>query len=84
MEVLQWFDENNFPLRKYIIDVQTEVVRVSYLGEPAEDSWTAADVFGLDESQVEAFRAAVTKELVIIQGPPGNLNFDFRIRRIWN
>ncbi|XP_054836957.1 NFX1-type zinc finger-containing protein 1 [Eublepharis macularius] len=37
--------------------------------DPAQ--WPAADVLGLDASQVEALQLALTKELAIIQGPPG-------------
>ncbi|OCT62801.1 NFX1-type zinc finger-containing protein 1 [Xenopus laevis] len=33
--------------------------------------WPSMDVFGFDESQMEAVQLALTKELAIIQGPPG-------------
>lgn len=36
-----------------------------------DKAWPAHDHFGLNQSQFEAFRAASTKQLVIIQGPPG-------------
>ncbi|XP_037041524.1 helicase required for RNAi-mediated heterochromatin assembly 1-like [Bradysia coprophila] len=34
-------------------------------------TWSSADVLGLDANQFEAFRAALTKRFVIIQGAPG-------------
>lgn len=37
-----------------------------------ENTWQHHYDFGLNESQYKAFRAALTKQLVIIQGHPGN------------
>lgn len=34
-------------------------------------TWPTADMIGLDANQYEAFKAALTKQFVIIQGPPG-------------
>lgn len=34
--------------------------------------WPGHQNFRLNESQFAAFRVALTKQLVIIQGPPGN------------
>lgn len=34
-------------------------------------AWPKMEVLGLDESQMKALRLALTKELAIIQGPPG-------------
>lgn len=36
-----------------------------------ENLWPNKIYFGLDESQFDALRAALTKQFVIIQGPPG-------------
>lgn len=36
-----------------------------------EASWPNRIYFGLDESQFDALKAALTKQFVIIQGPPG-------------
>lgn len=36
--------------------------------------WPSREQLQLDESQYEAFRAALTKQIVIIQGPPGAFN----------
>lgn len=33
--------------------------------------WPSRDDFSLDESQFSALKAALTKQFVIIQGPPG-------------
>lgn len=33
--------------------------------------WPSKEILGFDESQIEALRLALTKELAIIQGPPG-------------
>lgn len=42
-----------------------------------DESWLSAKTdFGFNESQFLAFRAALTKEFVIIQGPPGNLSYN--------
>lgn len=35
--------------------------------------WPPCTDFNLDESQFEAFQAALTKQMVIIQGPPGTI-----------
>lgn len=37
--------------------------------------WPTCTDFNLDESQFEAFQAALTKQMVIIQGPPGTYSF---------
>lgn len=36
-----------------------------------EEAWPRMEELGLDESQMKAFKLALTKELAIIQGPPG-------------
>ncbi len=36
-----------------------------------EDAWPRMEELGLDESQMRALQLALTKELAIIQGPPG-------------
>lgn len=35
------------------------------------ETWPHMEQLGLDESQMKAFQLAITKELAIIQGPPG-------------
>lgn len=95
LKVLQKFGEGNFPLSKYIVDVNKDISPPSYLangtvyeisnGLPEsdpeaetfsvdvlnKDEWPPREEFHLDESQYEAFRAALTKQMVVIQGPPG-------------
>lgn len=97
--MLQGFGERNFPLEKYIVDVNKTISPPSHLlwkdeyrlsnGLPATDpeaerwlvemlckqGWPSYDDFKLNESQYAAFRAALTKQLVVIQGPPGKIGF---------
>lgn len=35
------------------------------------DAWPTEEQLGLDDSQLKALKLALTKELAIIQGPPG-------------
>ena len=43
-------------------------------------SWPSASEFGMDDSQYNAFHAALTTELSIIQGPPGkNITNDLKV-----
>lgn len=113
--MLKKFDEDNFPLRKYIINVANVIDSPSYVNSDTvydlsdlvrplislsdvesdeaalsipelseqkfvqsksiriqnESQWPDAKCFDLDESQYAALKAALTKQLVIIQGPPG-------------
>lgn len=95
LKVLQEFGKDNFPLEKYIVDVNKVISPPSYLnnqsvyvlsnGLPQTDpdakisvvevlsdhEWPPRDDFKLDESQFAAYRAALTKQMVVIQGPPG-------------
>lgn len=43
----------------------------SFFVKICEKAWPSHKHFGLNQSQFEALRAALTKQLVIIQGPPG-------------
>lgn len=45
-----------------------------------KDAWPSSNEFNLNESQFEAFRAALTKQLVVIQGPPGKINLILGIK----
>lgn len=36
-----------------------------------EEAWPKMEALGLDDSQMKALQLALTKELAIIQGPPG-------------
>lgn len=95
--MLQSFSKTDFPLQKYIIDVENDILPPPYLNEQSKytlhkhlpsdfdeklenvqilniSDWPHRNYFILDESQFDAFRAALTKQLTIIQGPPGALN----------
>lgn len=96
LEVLRKFNNTNFPLKKYIVDVDRDISPPSYISQNTmyrlsnglppsnpiagsckvqilnKNSWQSHYDFGLNESQYKAFRAALTKQLVIIQGAPGN------------
>lgn len=96
MKVLQIFAKNNFPLEKYIVDVNRDISPPSYLRNNSvyefpihlpddleegmltvdildDQQWPPREDFKFDESQYEAFRAALTKQLAVIQGPPGKI-----------
>jgi hypothetical protein len=76
--------EHLFPMRRYIIEAQREGQPPAYLmtDPPVEytmnpgfkfpvlvlDRWPSAEELGLDNSQYKAFRFALTKEFVVIQG----------------
>lgn len=85
--MLQEFTIENFPLRKYVIDVDTTIGAPAYLDEVAQYSieweeenvvvdmsdqqWPPKEALALDGSQYDAYKSALTKEISIIQGPPG-------------
>lgn len=97
--MLQKFGKDNFPLAKYIVEVNNNISHPTYVledtvyrisnGLPDSDpaalkssvkvlskqEWPPCEDFKLDESQFEAFRAALTKQMVVIQGPPGKIEF---------
>lgn len=58
---------NGLPL----IDPNAETMTVEMLNN---QQWPPREFFNLDEFQFEAFRAALTKQLVVIQGPPGKID----------
>lgn len=87
MEVLIKMNRNNFPMEKYIVSASNEINNPGYFKYlPMENfkigqlkkfnvlndcEWPAKDQIDLDEMQYNAFKAALTKEFVIVQGPPG-------------
>lgn len=99
LKVLQEFDPDNFPLEKYIVEVNNVISPPSYLTNdmvyrisngfskyhPEQKTssvkildttqWPSQKALNLDDSQYEAYRAALTKQMVIIQGPPGKIDF---------
>ncbi|XP_030764249.1 NFX1-type zinc finger-containing protein 1-like isoform X2 [Sitophilus oryzae] len=84
LNVLKKMNGNNFPMEKYIIRVETNVkppkyllqttsvfykidgTNVSPLNFPVDKSF-----YNFNDSQMKAFKAALTEEFCIIQGPPG-------------
>lgn len=86
---MQEFNADNFPLERYLINVEKTIEAPSYVSPVRQhhfmmkdelktirnltniDAWPTKEDFGYDESQFEAYRMALTKELVVIQGPPG-------------
>lgn len=46
----------------------------SFVDIMSNHQWPPREDFALDESQYAAFRAALTKQMVVIQGPPGKLS----------
>lgn len=101
MRVLQHFDTENFPLQRYIVEVERKMDPPAYLKIDTcynlrplgvdkkakaietknfetvkildKSTWPDRTYFGFDESQYEAFVAALTKQVAIIQGPPGKV-----------
>ncbi|CAG9821989.1 unnamed protein product [Phaedon cochleariae] len=83
LNVLRNMRPEAFPMERYIIRVETETDPPEYLleGEPQMFTiesetfsplyWGERVFYGLNDTQSEAFRAALTKEFAIIQGPPG-------------
>ncbi|XP_075977496.1 NFX1-type zinc finger-containing protein 1-like [Anticarsia gemmatalis] len=86
LKVLQEARLDDLPMKRYIVDVQTETRPPEYLTDetiytlphkdeeipfPVLDTDQWPDTFGLDASQMEAFKFALTREFAVIQGPPG-------------
>ncbi|XP_044269806.1 NFX1-type zinc finger-containing protein 1-like isoform X2 [Tribolium madens] len=83
LTVLKNMTEEMFPMERYIIRVNPSVQPPAYLTAPnckleIEDhtfnplsEWPDEDFYGLNDSQMVAFKAAITQEIAVIQGPPG-------------
>ncbi|XP_071440457.1 NFX1-type zinc finger-containing protein 1 isoform X2 [Hetaerina americana] len=86
MRALQSFNENNFPLREYLIDVSSDLHLPSYLANNPganytfdrftfpvieEYMWPPREELKVNESQFKALHSALTKKCAVIQGPPG-------------
>ncbi|CAB3236602.1 unnamed protein product [Arctia plantaginis] len=87
LKVLQESRLDDLPMKRYIVNVQTETRPPSYLSE--ETIYTLANekeeipfpvldteqwppnLLDLDSSQMEAYKFALTREFAVIQGPPG-------------
>lgn len=84
LKALQSLDENQFPMKEYIIDVKSEVVPPDYLQKDSiltidefevlvleQQAWPSAATLKLNDTQMVAFQAALTQKFAVIQGPPG-------------
>ncbi|XP_041979115.1 NFX1-type zinc finger-containing protein 1-like [Aricia agestis] len=56
--------------------------------QPNNDAWPSSDDLGLDESQFEAYKVALTHEFAVIQGPPGtgktHIGVEIAKTLLWN
>ena len=59
--------------KKYLMGFSSSAVKeiISHVEILSKDDWPDADMLGLDPSQAKALFAALTRKLVLIQGPPG-------------
>ncbi|XP_054723705.1 NFX1-type zinc finger-containing protein 1-like [Uloborus diversus] len=84
LAALKQMNNNNMPFQDYIVHVEKDIKHPSYLNTLTRynmfltnvpvlmsDKWPSKEKFGFDDTQYEAFKAAITKEFSIIQGPPG-------------
>ncbi|XP_050297932.1 NFX1-type zinc finger-containing protein 1-like [Anthonomus grandis grandis] len=84
LNVLKHMKTDVFPMERYIIKVQRECHRPQYLEQHRDHQYlidgsseqpfyflSPKRFYGLNDSQLEAFAAAITNEFSIIQGPPG-------------
>lgn len=76
----------NIPMKEYIVDVATSVKTPAYLKRMKHpnikhkghnfnianaETYPAGQKLGLDDAQMDAYKAALTQEFCLIQGPPG-------------
>ncbi|RZC41405.1 NFX1-type zinc finger-containing protein 1, partial [Asbolus verrucosus] len=83
LNVLKSMTDENFPLERYIIRVNPAVQPPEYLTVPdcnytieehefdPLSEWPNENFYNMNESQLVAFKAALTQEIAVIQGPPG-------------
>jgi hypothetical protein len=83
LNALKNMSVDSFPMEKYIIHVDSSVQPPEYLTIPEREylirgmrflpltNWPNTNFYNLNESQLQAFKAALTQEFCIIQGPPG-------------
>ena len=83
LKALKEMREEDFPMKRYIVDAECEGRPPQYLMTGLADytvdegltypvlvpeAWPSAQQLGLDDSQYRAFKFALTKEFVVIQG----------------
>ncbi|XP_063699596.1 NFX1-type zinc finger-containing protein 1 [Culicoides brevitarsis] len=76
----------NMPMKRQIVDADVEINAPKYLKRMKStkitekginfdisdvNSYPKAELFGLDASQMDAYKAALTRDFCLIQGPPG-------------
>ena len=61
----------NLRLNRLLLEKAREEMTNKYAFDILNGKWPSADQLHLDESQYEAFKAALSQEFVLIQGPPG-------------
>lgn len=86
LTAMQKINADNFPMERYFIQCEKQMNLPQYLEDEKylkfknkfvlplkndEKTWPSAKELKLDESQLEAFKNALTQDLAIIQGPPG-------------
>ncbi|XP_044270386.1 NFX1-type zinc finger-containing protein 1-like [Tribolium madens] len=84
LNVLKNMNTAEFPMEKYIIRVDPTLQPPEYLMGPTPrrisvrgheffplQNWPNTNFYGFNQSQLGAFRAALTQEFSVIQGPPG-------------
>lgn len=84
LNALQKIDVRSFPMKKYIIHVDPQVLPPAYLTARTlfkisnanvillnNNSWPSEAHLKLNATQYHAFKAGLTQEFCIIQGPPG-------------
>ncbi|KAF5286007.1 hypothetical protein FQR65_LT13004 [Abscondita terminalis] len=69
LKTLQNIHEDQFPMKKYIVDLNSDIDDVKYLNDIR--TIDVNNMTELNATQLKAFHAALTKELVIIQGATG-------------
>ncbi|XP_008190958.1 NFX1-type zinc finger-containing protein 1 isoform X1 [Tribolium castaneum] len=84
LNVLKNINTDEFPMEKYIIRVDPTPQPPEYLNDPTPRkisirghdffpllNWPNTNFYTFNQSQLRAFRAALTQEFSVIQGPPG-------------
>lgn len=84
LAALKRMKEDNFPMKQYVVDVDTDGLPPKYLVNKSvytvsgysfdmliESCWPSPQQLKLNQSQHQAFKAALTNEFVVVQGPPG-------------
>ncbi|XP_065226654.1 NFX1-type zinc finger-containing protein 1-like [Planococcus citri] len=84
MKALKEYNENDFPMRQFIVNGNTAVDLPEYIRKSVDfyiydysvnlalnNNWPNRSIIGFDEYQYNAFRTALRSNFTVIQGPPG-------------